>query len=271
MTFIPNNPYDIPAILAPLGVTTVGGRTITPTNKFGKYDTLATGTVYDGYANDADYKTILNAFTSAVALDVISVAGADTVAGTGAQVIEIQGIDGSYASKTVSVNTNGGTVSGIDSSSTWFGVHRIKVTQAGTGHTNAGNIEVVKTGTGGGSTNEIAMMTLGFGQSNMAVYFVPTGHTALVTRWWLNYDRSTGAPSTIDAELIEAVYNPASGSTYYKVRDHHGLVTSTSSGFQHEYNPYKSFAGKSVIMINAAVGANTIDAHAGFDLYLIAD
>jgi hypothetical protein len=97
----------------------------------------------------------------------------DALAGTGAQKILLEGLDGQYNEISEEIDTNG-TV-GTFTSQTFLRMHRAKVTQVGThvGSTNIGEITITATTT----TTSNTLIIAGEGQTQMAQYTIPASKT----------------------------------------------------------------------------------------------
>ena len=122
--------------------------------------------------------------TVASTVSAISNDSGDTVAGTGARTIEIQGLDSNYNTVTEVISTNG-TSSGPASTNEFLRVYRALVKTAGSTSTNEGDIDI-----NAGSTTVISIGTKGtgvnkegFGQSQTSVYTIPAGKTGYITQW----------------------------------------------------------------------------------------
>jgi len=122
--------------------------------------------------------------TVASTVSAISDDSGDTVAGTGARTIEIQGLDSNYNTVTEIISTNG-TSSGPASTNEFLRIYRALVKTAGSTGTNEGQINV-----NAGSTTVISIGTKGtgvnkegFGQSQTSVYTIPAGKTGYITQW----------------------------------------------------------------------------------------
>lgn len=117
------------------------------------------------------------------AVDVVSANAVDTAAGTGAQQVEIAGLDGNYNLQYEIVSLNGQTA--VTSSKKWLRVFSGEVVRAGTGGTNAGNIVVYKSGQGGmvaggippTLTSAWLRILAGFGAGTSGLFTVPRGMT----------------------------------------------------------------------------------------------
>ena len=122
--------------------------------------------------------------TVASTVSAISDDSGDTVTGTGARTIEIQGLDSNYNTVTEIISTNG-TSSGSASTNEFLRIYRALVKTAGSTGTNEGHIDI-----NAGSTTVISIGTKGtgvnkegFGQSQTSVYTIPAGKTGYITQW----------------------------------------------------------------------------------------
>lgn len=122
--------------------------------------------------------------TVASTVSAISDDSGDTVTGTGARTIEIQGLDSNYNTVTEVISTNG-TSSGSASTNEFLRIYRALVKTAGSTGTNEGHIDI-----NAGSTTVISIGTKGtgvnkegFGQSQTSVYTIPAGKTGYITQW----------------------------------------------------------------------------------------
>ena len=107
------------------------------------------------------------AFTAYIVSDSAADNGTST---TGAQTVQVEGLDADYNIKSVSVTLDGTTEVAI--SGTWIRINRAFVTLSGAGGTSAGTIRIQSSGGG------VIYASLGIGnQTQMAVYTVPAGHT----------------------------------------------------------------------------------------------
>ena len=120
---------------------------------------------------------------AAAKLQVSSSAAADDgdPAGTGAQTIEIVGLDSAYALQTETVTLNGQTQ--VETTKSFLRVFHVTVLTAGSGYTNAGDLYIIKTGTGGTVTAGVpgtltsawVKVPVGQGYGTSGIFTVPAG------------------------------------------------------------------------------------------------
>ena len=125
--------------------------------------------------------------TTASKLSAISDNLEDSLIGTGARLIEVEGLDVNYNTITevISCNATDGRNGGPESVNEFLRIYRAAVRTAGAEGTNEGFITidanigpVIAIGTHGVGVNEE-----GFGQSQTSVYTVPAGKTGYLTQW----------------------------------------------------------------------------------------
>jgi len=114
------------------------------------------------------------------------------IPGTGANVLQVFGLDGSFNLQYEEVLLNGQTI--VTTTKDFLRVFGAEVTRTGSGKVNAGNIHIVKTGTGGTYTagvpgtltSALCLVLAGWGSSQNGMYTVPAGRTATLKGLILN-------------------------------------------------------------------------------------
>lgn len=149
-------------------------------NKFG-YNT-AVGTSYE-VLSDLGTDPLP---TSAAAVSIVSSSADDTSGGTGAQTVEVQGLDANYNLQTSTV-TMSGTSAATTGSDEYLRVFRMRVLTAGTNETNAGNITASISGT------DIARITADTGQTLMGIYTIPANHTGYLKKFQASISKNQEA------------------------------------------------------------------------------
>lgn len=103
----------------------------------------------------------------------------DAAAGTGARTINLSGLDANYNLISEDVTLDGQTA--VNTVNSYLRIFRARVTSAGSGGTNAGNIYIgTGTVTTGVPANVYGRISATEGQTLMAIYTVPAGHTAYI-------------------------------------------------------------------------------------------
>lgn len=182
--------------------------------------------------------------------------------GSGARTISVIGLktwaDSAETTETIALN---GTTT-VTSSNTFVIIHRMKCLTYGTSGPNVGTIQAKAV-----TDNTItAQMNPGNGQTEMAIYGIPSTKTAYIHRWSVNIDKATAATAaTVDFRLL-ANEQPNVNTTVFLRKDDQSLIsTGTTQADRYYKVPYK-IAGPAIIKIQAMGSANDIDAESGFDL-----
>lgn len=197
---------------------------------------------------------------AAAVLEVTSSDANDTIAGTGAQKITIEGLDASYLEVTEEVDLDGQTNS--DTTTLFLRVNRLFVSQVGSGLTNAGDIYLSTgaqtAGVPSDATTIRAKITVGSGESLAAIYTVPAATIAYFSN--LRASSSQGTDNvTVDLRTL------TSGASW--ILRARFVVLGNTITLPYEY-PLE-IAAQTDIEIQGDASANTPDCSASFDLVLI--
>lgn len=241
-------------------------------NKFGRSTNVDADVATDVWdrANATDDQAIwLGPLSGYVTHEIVSTSLVDTeLSTTGCNSIQIYGIS-EWDQKEVSevVVLQGQTpVTTVNSYSL---IHRMKAVSTGIDATSANDGTITAT------ANDIAarvtaQINPGEGQTQMAVYGIPSIQTAYMTKFYATVLRANLGTTEAHAD-INLLYNP----NFYLEQGGMWLVKhSTAAGsraasLQHDYKPYNKFEGPGVIKIQATGSANNLDVSAGFDLILV--
>jgi len=213
-------------------------------NKFG-YNT----SVGSSYEVVSDLGTN-NLPSTAAVVSVVSGDAADDDGSTGAEKVEIQGLDANYAFQTEVVTMNGTTA--VTTTNTFIRVFRMRVTQAGSGGINAGAI------TASISSSDVARIAAGNGQTLMAVYTVPAGKTAYLVKF-------QGSISKNQEGNFQLRSKPSGSDVSWNVK---GLWGTFASSITYDYAVPLSFTEKTDIQVRSKAGA-TSEMGAIFDIILV--
>lgn len=185
--------------------------------KWGFNDAVGTGTYEDVWAEGGTYPFIQTATT--VRIQAGGNAN-DTALGTGAREITIEGLDQDWNEVTETLATNG-TSASASTTTTFIRVNRAYVIDCGTfGGNNEGIIRLEDTAT---TVGILAHIPEGLGNTFQAIYAVPSGKTAYVTK----VNTSVGQSDSADVRLWKLHDgNLATACKQYE------SVTSDFSGFQ---------------------------------------
>jgi hypothetical protein len=141
--------------------------------------------------------------SSASTMTVSSSSADDAADGTGARTVVIAGLDANYAEASETITLNGQTA--VTTTKSYIRMFRARVLTAGSGGTNAGNINIgTGTVTSGVPANLYARITAGEGQTLMTLYTVPAGYTAYLQQGTV----SVGAESSNKYVIVRLKVRP---------------------------------------------------------------
>lgn len=219
-----------------------------PLHKFGHNPDVDTGAAEDVWDGGGLYTWP----TSAAATTIVSASTDDDAEGTGAQTVFVQGLDANGALLSETATMDG--TSAVTLSGEYLRVFRAYVVSAGTGETNAGNIQVKH-----GAT-VLAQITAGYGQTLMAIYTVPTDYpVAGLAQWYVTLGRAITSVGEV------AMLQRSNGGAWRTVE----LISmsNTSSSFQYNYPVWLDLKPLTDICIRVlSVTANNTTVSAGFDI-----
>jgi len=182
-------------------------------------------------------------------------------AGVGARTIQVYGLtdwDTKEVSETITMN---GTTN-VATANSYVIIHRMKVLTKGATNVNVGVISA----TADTDATVTAQINVGEGQTQMAIYGVPSVQTAYLS----SYYSSAVKGVTTTSIGISLLNNPEPDSELLNFQTKHtqGLSTDGSAYIQHIANPPMTFSGPCILKIQADSSVNNSDVSAGFDLYL---
>jgi hypothetical protein len=220
-------------------------------NKFGYNPAIGSGSFETIWETGDDYPYQ----SSAVTLDVVSDDSNDDVAGTGARTLRIQGLDGSYNFAEETVNMDGTTT--VTTTQTFLRVFRMSVETVGSSGNNEGDITVTYTG----GSDVAATITVGNGQTLMALYTIPAGYTGYL----LSLNVSSGKDQEMLFKIITRDNNiPDTGFQIKQFLDVRGGLTFI------DFADGGAYGEKTDIQVDAKA-SSTSSAAASFDLLLVQD
>jgi len=232
-------------------------------NKFGRSTNVDSGVATDIWdrANPTHDQAIWLAPTAA---RIHAIASSDAnddgdPAGTGARTVQVFGLKTWDSEETSEVVTLNG-ITGVNTANSYVIIHRIKCLTWGSAGPNVGTITATAA-TDGTVTAQINPLE---GQTQMAIYGIPSIRTAYLTQFYSSLLRSVAASG--DMTLL---FNPIPDvdPLHYLVK-HTWSIHSTEGERKHPYDPYSAFTGPGILKIQAAGSANNCDVSAGFDLIL---
>lgn len=155
--------------------------------------------------------------TVANILSIVSSSSNDTLLGTGARSVLIEGLDSTYTYQTEVVNMNG--ISSVTTTKQFLRVNMVYVVSAGTLQTNVGNITVTHLG------NVVDFIEAGYSHSMSSQYSIGAGKKIYITKLIIN-GSSTFASSNRPIKFrfyFRSILTPAVNTKYiareYEARD----------------------------------------------------
>jgi hypothetical protein len=239
--------------------------TISSINKFGRnieIDSAVTADVWDG-GHTGDESLLWVAPTQARTHTIASDSANDTDGGTGARRLKVFGLpdwDTPEVSEEIVMNTGSPPVT----DNTYVIIHRMFVVSKGATNVNVGTI----TATATGDATVTAKIRPGQGQTQMAVYGIPSTQTAYLGRLYGNVNKAGGAAGLIDVSL-RVNPEPQNELLNFLVKHTFGLQTVGTSALTINYYTPKTIAGPAIIKVQALSGTDNMDLSAGFDMVLV--
>ncbi len=186
----------------------------------------------------------------------------DAAAGTGARTLRVYGIsDWDSAEISEDITLNGTTK--VPTTEPFAVIHRMKCLTAGSGEVNAGIIKATAD-TDGTIT---ARINAGEGQTQMAIYGIPSNRAAYVHQYYVSMNRS-GNNRTADA-FLKVLVNPDGAEPVWLTKHTIGMQAVGSSYFRHEFLPEFRITGPAIIKVSVIASANDTECSAGFDLTML--
>ena len=203
--------------------------------------------------------------------DSDSDSGGTVAQGEGARTIQIFGLKTWATAETSEVITMDGTATGansVDTAESYVIIHRMKVLTHGNLGPNVGTITATAQ-TDGTVTAQIDPDT---GQTEMAIYGIPSTQKAYMTSFDVNA-HNTGNPSTVIEVDFDMFINehPDVDETNaaFLIKANFGAIMSGSTTFTKHFEPPLEIPGPAIIKFQAKSTLANTEAVAEFDLYLV--
>jgi len=130
--------------------------------------------------------------TAAEIVTVVSSSTDDDDGGTGAETVEIFGLDANFEPQSEIITLNGTT--SVDSVNSYIRLDRAIVRSAGSGGENAGSITIAQKVT---TANVFAVIVAGLNKTSIAAYTIPAGHTGYLCNFSVSGGTPTGGTDTV--------------------------------------------------------------------------
>lgn len=198
-----------------LAITEQCGDDLIYIRKFASTDVLSADVAEDIWYEGGT----LSYLSSAETLNVVSASTDDTLAGTGARYILINGLDNDYNMVSETIVTNGTT--NVETSNEYLRVYRCRVVGAGSGEKNAGKITFTASSAG----TVQAAISAGDSITKLSHFTIPAGYTGISIDTNFSVYRSSGngtRGATIDVVATSPI--PVIGGRVQYVTNEYGLV-----------------------------------------------
>ena len=182
---------------------------------------------------------------------------------TGARTIQVYGLTSWSTAETSEVVTLDGTT-GVNTGSSYVIIHRMKVLTSGASGPNIGTI----TATAATDTTVTAQIQPSEGQTQMAIYGIPSTQTAYMTQYYASVERASPTGVHVDVALLwvfDVTAQPRVGQIKHTI----SLDQEGSTYVRHAFNPYNKFVGPGILKLRANASGNDSSVDGGFDLILV--
>lgn len=232
-------------------------------NKFGRTTNADSSTatdIWDG-ANPTEDDPIWLAPTVAQVHEVDSNDANDANGGTGAWKVRVYGLRSwDTAEVFEDITLTGATP--VDTVYSYVIIHRIKVLKSGATSSNVGDIFATAK-TDGTIT---AMIIAGQGQTQMAVYGIPSTQNMYVTGFYASIQRVVSS-ARANIELLWC-FDVEAQPTVFQVKHTLGLDQTGAGAIAHLYVPPNRFSGPGILKLQTTTSAADVDVSGGFNLVL---
>ncbi len=207
---------------------------------------------------------IWTAPTAARQHTIVSTSSDDGGSLNGARKVKVYGLTSWSAAEVSEEVTMNGTT-GVNTSNSYVIIHRMKVTDYRSTGPNVGTI----TATAMTDATVTAQINPGEGQTQMAVYGIPSG----VNFYMVKYYASIAKGSASLATTTKLMVNPIPGTELggFLTKHTYGMTTEGSSSIVQDFPIPNKIEGPAIIKIQTRATADNSDVSAGFDGYLVTE
>lgn len=182
---------------------------------------------------------------------------------TGARTLRVYGLTGWSTAEVSEDITMDGTTN-VATSNAYVIIHRMKVLTKGGTNVNIGDI----TATADTDSTVTARIRPGQGQTQMAVYGLPSIQTAYMGSYYASIDRTGGGTATADV-CVMVNPEPDAELTNFLIKHIDGVLATGTSHLHHPWYTPLVIPGPALIKIQAISGVNNNDVSAGYDLIVV--
>lgn len=187
-------------------------------------------------------------------------------AGTGTNTLRVYGLTSWTDEDETSEDLTMNGVTNVATTNSYVIIHRMKCLTWGSAGPNVGVI----TATAVTDATVTAQINAGWGQTEMAIYGIPSGKTLNITKWRYGMNKTSGVAA--DAKFF-MLYNPIPDlvTTGFITKDVNSVQSTGVNTMELTYDPPKSFTGPGILKIQATSSVNDIDGDSSFDGYVVDD
>jgi hypothetical protein len=237
-------------------------------NKFGRTtnaDSADPTDIWDR-ANATNDQAIWLAPTAARIHAIVSTDDTDGKTGApnaaSARTIQVYGLKTWDLAETSEVITLDGTTP-VNTADSYVIIHRMKVLTSGATSINAGTITATAAAPDSTVTAQIQPTE---GQTQMAIYGVPSTQKLYVTSFYANVERDSPVAVTV---LLKLLWCPDVENQPTIFQSKHTLSLDKGQHVQHFYNPFNRFDGPGILKLQVNASGNNTFVDGGFDLILV--
>ena len=183
--------------------------------------------------------------------------------GGGARTLRVFGLTGWGANEVSEDIVMDGTTA-VNTVNSYVIIHRMRVLTKGGTNVNVGII----TATAATDGTVTAQINVGEGQTQMAIYGIPSTQIAYMTSYYTSINKAQGAVAALNVNLVVNP-EPDAELTNFLVKNTQGVQSNGTGHFQHFFNPYFKIAGPSIVKVSATSNTADVEASSGFDLILV--
>jgi len=242
---------------------------ITSVNKFGKAPSGVQTTATDIWsrANATPTQQIWLAPTAARVHAIVSTSDLDGKTATpnsvGARTIRIYGLKTWATAETNEDITLDGTTA-VNTANSYVIIHRMKVLTQGTTNVNVGTISATAAAP---DSTVTAVILPGEGQTEMAIYGVPSTQDFYMTRWGCSMGKEVTAQSV--SFTLRVNETPDVITTGFLLKNDIYVVSAGTSSVDKVFTNPPKYAGPCIIKVQGIASTADVDAAAAFDGYLV--
>jgi len=234
-------------------------------NKFGRAPSGVQTTNTDIWdrADATPTQSTWTAPTQARIHDIASTSGSDVFGGLGARTLKVFGLtdwDTKEVNEDIILNgsTNAATIN------PYVIIHRMRVLTKGPDGVNLGTI----TATAQTDSTVTAQINVGEGQTQMAIYGIPSVQTGFMIHYYTSINKAHGVVAAINANLVVNP-EPKAELTNFLIKNTQGIQSTGTGHFQHFFQPYFKIPGPAIVKVRGTASTADVEASAGFDIILV--